>query len=153
MYGEVEWAKKEKRKGVEKGKKTPQQMGQESLAALLSNTAPLLSSTSKTGAASGPLPKGTLSIKRLRDANHQSRVVWEGGNGKKKPVSGKKGLAADDEKDGKKEKYADTGLLGMKFHPNVNVLAMVGGDRRLKIYSVSYSNQLVTISDANLRNS
>jgi U3 small nucleolar RNA-associated protein 18 len=119
MHPEPEWAnkvaRKEARKRSEKGNTDP-------LAALFQSTASFIAPRVNRG----PLPKGSLEIRRLRDANYQARTVWEGGNGKKKVDEGQG-----------KARFADTGMTDIKFHPKVEVLAAVGADRRLRLFNVS----------------
>lgn len=131
MHPEPEWASKEKR-AAQKQKNAQSAAassggglnGADALQALFSSTASLVT----TPASRGHIAKGQLEIKRLRDANYQSRTVWDGGNGKKRV----QGQQADKEK----PKYVDSGLMDIKFHPRVDVLATVGSDRRLRMFHV-----------------
>jgi U3 small nucleolar RNA-associated protein 18 len=62
-----------------------------------------------------PLPPGTIDLKRLRNANAQN------------PTTGKKEAAG-----------AGNGVVGVEWHPNerLGVLAVIGGDRRVRMFNV-----------------
>ena len=139
MHPQPEWASEAKARAAKESNKKKKQGDKGSgtvdpLQALLASTASFVD-TSSSLTNRGLLPKGALEVRRLRDANYQNRTVWEGGNGKKKvqPQPGNAGK-------GKKETaaaYIDTGMMDVKFHPKVEVLAAVGADRRLRLYNVS----------------
>lgn len=139
MHPQPEWATEAKSRAAKeknmKNKNKTQKL--DPLQALFASTASFLDTSSTSLSNRGLLPKGALEVRRLRDANYQNRTVWEGGNGKKKVV-GEKGKK---EEEGKKAKYMDTGMMDVKFHPKVEVLAAVGADRRLRLFNVSSSAQ------------
>ncbi|KAL7422468.1 U3 snoRNP protein [Cryptotrichosporon argae] len=86
-----------------------------SLSALLSSTASFLAPSTGDGAARPALPAGTLDIQRMRNANEHN------------PTTGK-GAA----------KGVDAGVVSFDWHPSarVSVLAVAGGDRRVRFFNV-----------------
>lgn len=126
MHPSPAWASKEARTTA----KSTQP--QSTLETLLSSTESFIAKAISRGA----LPKSTLDIERLRDANYQARTA-EGEKAKKGP-------------DGKGQQQAlpggvvNGGVADVKFHPNVEVLSVIGGDRRLRLFTVSTS---VGVSD------
>lgn len=108
---------------------------QTTLETLLSSTESFIAKAISRGA----LPKSTLDIERLRDANYQARTA-EGEKAKKGP-------------DGKGQQQAlpggvvNGGVADVKFHPNVEVLSVIGGDRRLRLFTVSTSAESLTRTD------
>ena len=65
-----------------------------------------------------PLPRGFIDIHRLLDANHQN------------PTTGKKEAS-----------NAGNGVIDIAWHPSsrVGVLAVAGGDRRVRFFNVSFT--------------
>lgn len=74
----------------------------------------------------GVLPKSTIDVERLRDANYQARTA-EGE--RVKNVAGKQQVAA-------KGGVTGGGVSDVKFHPTVEVLSVIGGDRRLRLFTI-----------------
>jgi U3 small nucleolar RNA-associated protein 18 len=101
------------------------QAGTPSLSTLLSSTksfidngdGPSSSSIIKGQKKRGPLKAGKIEIQRLRNANHQN------------PTTGKQ-----EAKDG------GAGVVDIAWHPSerVGVLAVAGGDRRIRFFNVSH---------------
>lgn len=141
IHPEPEWAVQSKsdRKSLKsKSASSSSSSTLDPLQALFSTTASFIAPTASRGA----LPKGSLEVRRLRDANYQNRVVWEGGNAKKKVKSpgttvGSAGVEAGGKSSAQGQGYVDTGMVDVKFHPKVGVLAAVGADRRLRLFNVS----------------
>lgn len=134
MHPKPEWASEAKARASKEanGKKNAKGKVVDPLQALFASTASFVD-TSSSLTNRGLLHKGALEVRRLRDANYQNRTVWEGGLGKKKVQPGK---GSKKEEAGKKE-YTDTGMMDVKFHAKVEVLAAVGADRRLRLFNVS----------------
>ena len=137
IHPEPLWSVQSKsdRKALKSNSSTSKSAGSttDPLQALFNSTAPFIQPTSSRG----PLPKGSLEVRRLRDANYQNRVVWEGGNVKKKVKGSTTTTGAGEGGKGQQQAYVDTGMVDVKFHPKVGVLAAVGADRRLRLFNVS----------------
>lgn len=107
MHPTPEWAAKSTRKG----KKSSEDSGtmEERLSSLFSNTASFSSGPSRKG----ELPKGTLDIDREKDANIQMRSAMS------------------------ESRHTPTGgIVSVKFHPSVGALAVIGSDRRLRMFGI-----------------
>lgn len=89
-------------------------IGTPSLSSLLSTTKSFIEAPPRD--ARGSLPQGTIEIQRVRNATQQN------------PTTGKR-QAAD----------AGGGVVDLAWHPNpkVGVLAVSGGDRRVRFFNVS----------------
>ena len=139
IHPEPEWAVQSKsdRKSLKSKSASSSSSTLDPLQALFSTTASFIAPTASRGA----LPKGSLEVRRLRDANYQNRVVWEGGNAKKKVKSAGTTTAgveaAGVKSSAQGQGYVDTWMVDVKFHPKVGVLAAVGADRRLRLFNVS----------------
>jgi U3 small nucleolar RNA-associated protein 18 len=118
MHPSPAWASKEARTTA---KSTQPQTTLESL---MSSTQSFIAKAVSRGA----LPKGSLDIERLRDANYQARSA-EGEKAKK----GANGKGQQAQPGG----VINGGVADVKFHPNVEVLSVIGGDRRLRLFTVS----------------
>lgn len=98
--------------------------GTPSLSSLLTSNKSFISNPSLPSAqdplARPPLPPGTIDLKRVRNANHTNPTV------SKREAEGGKG-----------------GVVDMAWHPSkqVGVLAVGGGDRRVKFFQVSHPTQ------------
>ena len=102
-------------------------IGTPSLSSLLSTTKSFIDATS-TGARSSrsALVPHTIKLQRLLNANHQN------------PTVGKRDSAG-----------AGKGVVSLEWHPNkrVGVLAVAGGDRRVRFFNVSTFGQKVSLSE------
>lgn len=107
MHPTPEWATK-KRSAKANGASTSSL--EDRLTSLFSNTAAFSTKAFNRG----ELPKGTLDIDRQKDANAQMRSAQ----------------SAD------RHVASSGGVMSVKFHPSVGALAVVGSDRRLRMYSV-----------------
>ncbi|KAJ9126151.1 hypothetical protein QFC24_002424 [Naganishia onofrii] len=117
MHPSPAWASKEARTTA---KSTQPQTTLESL---MSSTQSFIAKAVSRGA----LPKGSLDIERLRDANYQARSA-EGEKAKK----GANGKGQQAQPGG----VINGGVADVKFHPNVEVLSVIGGDRRLRLFTI-----------------
>ncbi len=93
-----------------------QRAGTPALSSLLASTTSFISTDVASGSRPS-LPQGSIDIQRLRNANQQH------------PTTGKK------EAEG-----AGRGVVDVAWHPSsrVGVLAVAGGDRRVRFFNVSY---------------
>ncbi|KAJ9110858.1 hypothetical protein QFC19_001367 [Naganishia cerealis] len=117
MHPSPAWASKEARTDA----KSTQ--SKTTLETLLSSTESFIAKAVSRGA----LPKSSLDIERLRDANYQARTAE--GEKAKKGANGKGQQAMPGG-------VVNGGVADVKFHPNVEVLSVIGGDRRLRLFTI-----------------
>lgn len=110
MHPTPEWASKKRSSKDSKRGDLESSSLEDRLTSLFSNTAAF----STRAFNRGELPQGTLDIDRQKDANAQMRSAQ----------------SAD------RHVASSGGVMSVKFHPSVGALAVVGSDRRLRMYSV-----------------
>lgn len=90
------------------------QVGTPSLSSLLASTKSFIEAPSRD--VRGSLLQGTIEIRRIKNANQQN------------PTTGKR-----------QAKDAGGGVVDLAWHPNpkVGVIAVAGGDRRVRLFNVS----------------